>query len=176
MTKSDKTRREFLKTMGLGAAAATALGRGALAATAPEGSTMPKKKRPNVLFICTDYQAGEDGPSLGAPFLDMPAMDRLCREGAVLLNHYSTAPICVPARYTWVTGQYPHIHGAYDNNGKFPDDGPVLMRLLREEGYNTVGVGKMHFNPMKHEAGFDRRIIADQKEAGWNRDDFGAGA
>lgn len=46
------------------------------------------------------------------------------------------------------------------------------MELLKQEGYNTVGVGKMHFHPITRMAGYDRRIIADQKEAAWLDDDY----
>lgn len=128
------------------------------------------EKRPNILFITTDYQSGMDGPSLGSPFLDMPALDRLCQEGMVFSRHYSNAPICMPARYTWISGRYPHYHGAWDNVGHWlPDGTPVLMELLQQAGYQTVGVGKMHFTPWNRQAGFDRWISADRK--GNNRSD-----
>lgn len=129
-------------------------------------------KRPNVLFICTDYQSGMDGPSLGSPFLDMPALDRLCKEGMVFSRHYSTAPICMPARYTWISGRYPHYHGAWDNTGRWlPEGTPILMELLQQAGYHTVGVGKMHFSPWNREAGFDTWISADRKGNGqWDNE------
>jgi arylsulfatase len=125
------------------------------------------QKRPNVLFICTDYQSGADGPSLGSPHLDMPALDRLCKEGMTFTRHYSTAPICIPARYTWISGRYPHYHGAWDNVGRWlPEGTPILMELLQKSGYHTVGVGKMHFQPWNREAGFDKWISADRKGNG----------
>lgn len=130
-------------------------------------------KQPNILFITTDYQAWEDGPDLGSPFLDMPALSRLCREGLVCANHYSSAPICMPARYSIVSGTYPHTHGVFDNRGEWlPEGSPLLMESLRGAGYQTIGVGKMHFHPIERMAGFDRRIIADQKEGRWIEDDY----
>ena len=138
-----------------------------LAAAAPRTwvqSGTDRQNRPNILFICTDYQSGEDGPSLGSPFLQMPALDRLCRNGVVFTRHYSNAPICMPARYTWITGQYPHTHGKWGNNaGWLPKDSPVLMELLGQNGYYSVGIGKMHFDPWDRTAGFSRRITADRK-------------
>jgi choline-sulfatase len=121
--------------------------------------------RPNILFITTDYQSGEDGPSLGSPFLDMPALDRLCKNGVVFNRYYSTAPVCQPARMTWLTGQYPHTHGMWNNNKnhRIPEDSPILMKELDKHGYYTLGIGKMHFNPWDRMAGFHRRIIADRK-------------
>ena len=155
-------RRDFLKRTGLGLAVGLPLCVGS--ARVGEQSS---KKRPNILFICTDYQSGADGPSLGSPFLDMPALDRLCREGMVFTRHHSTAPICMPARYTWISGRYPHYHGAWDNTGKWlPEGTPILMELLQKAGYHTVGVGKMHFKPWNREAGFDKWISADRKGNG----------
>ena len=121
--------------------------------------------KPNILFITCDYQSGEDGPSLGSPFLDMPALDRLCRHGVVCERHYSTAPICMPERYSWVSGQYPHTHGQWSNMGSrwLPEGTPILMEELVKGGYYTLGIGKMHFAPWDRLAGFSRRIIADCK-------------
>jgi len=176
MATHEQTRRDLLKTAGLGAGVAGLVAAGCRPSTAPSPNrpaAPPRPHQPNILFICTDYQAGQDGPSLGSPFLDMPALDRLCREGAVFTQHYSSAPICVPARYTWVTGRYPHYHGAWDNHHRWvPHGTPILMECLRDAGYHTVGVGKMHFHPITRMAGFARRIIADQKEAAWLEDDF----
>jgi len=59
--------------------------------------------------------------------MDMPGMDRLCCEGTICRNHYSNAPICVPARYSIITGTYPHYHGATDNVRKWVPDGSPMM-------------------------------------------------
>jgi len=154
MSKTESSRRDFLKALGLGAAAG-------LAVPGTLGMGAPRDKKPNILFVQTDYQRGVDGPSLGTDFLKMPAMERLCREGAVFSRHISTSPICMPARFCWVTGQYPHTHGQWDNYKRsWPQGSCNLMRLLKDLGYNTVGVGKMHFHPWDGMHGFDRRIIA----------------
>lgn len=163
-SKTTKTsRREFLKKCGFGAAVI------ASGTSSPLFAGLGSKEkgnhdRPNILLICTDYQAGEDGPSLGSPFLDMPALDRLCRNGVVFTKYYSTAPICQPARCTWITGQYPHTHGMWGNYEQWiPEDSPILMKELGKSGYYTMGIGKMHFKPWDRMAGFHRRIIADRK-------------
>jgi len=117
--------------------------------------------KPNILFITTDYQAWEDTPDL-TPVLQMPNLERLSDEGLVFNNHYCTAPVCMPSRYSIVSGTYPHTHGAWDNTSKWiPDNSPVLMEELRKAGYYTAGIGKMHFKPWDRMAGFDERIIAD---------------
>ncbi|HKL67655.1 MAG TPA: sulfatase-like hydrolase/transferase, partial [Bacteroidales bacterium] len=117
--------------------------------------------KPNIIIITTDYQAWEDVPEL-TPELKMPALDRLYNEGVVFRNHYCTAPVCMPSRYTLVSGTYPHTHKMWDNGGKWlPDGSPLLMDELNKAGYKTVGIGKMHFKPWDRMAGFDERIIAD---------------
>jgi arylsulfatase A-like enzyme len=181
MSKEEHTRREFLQTAGLGAAALAAgpgfAGRG-------DGATS-EARRPNILYITTDYQAGEDVPwagsprAPGSPFLQMPHLQRLGEEGVVFDRHNCTAPICIPSRYTMVTGQYPHTHGKWDNYGGWvPEGSPVLMEELGEAGYHNAGIGKMHFDPWDRMAGFDRRIIADNK-GNWKysnnlKDDYAA--
>jgi arylsulfatase A-like enzyme len=162
MDRSKTTRRQFLKQAGAGAAALAAGSESLISAMQNRRSI--KTDRPNILFICTDYQSGEDGPSLGASFLDMPTLDRLCRNGVLFSRHYSTAPVCQPARCTWLTGQYPHTHGMWGNYEQWiPEDSPVLMKELGKIGYYTVGIGKMHFKPWNRIVGFHRRILADRK-------------
>jgi len=157
--RKGSTRREFLKTAGMGAAALS-LGPQFQSSKAKSGAD----RRPNILFVQTCYQAGEDGPSLGSPFLEMPNLDQLCEEGVVFNRHYCTAPICTPSRDTLITGQYPHTHGQWDNYDSWiPEDSPVLMKRLGEAGYQSAGIGKMHFRPWDRMAGFDHRIIADNK-------------
>jgi len=160
------SRRDFIKKLGLSAAALSLSGCGQIIKKTTEPTAMQPalSEKPNILFICTDYQSGEDGPSLGTPFLDMPALDRLCKNGVVFDRHYSTAPVCMPERYTWITGQYPHTHGKWSNGGGWVKDGTaVLMEELGKHGYYSLGIGKMHFAPWEEMAGFNRRITADRK-------------
>lgn len=163
------TRRDFLGHLGAAAGAS---------AFARQPAARPPA-RPNLLLVTTDYQSGRDGPSLGHTFLDMPAFNRICREGLVFERYYSSAPICIPSRYSLITGLYPHSHGAQDNQDAWvPDGSPILMEHLRSVGYHTIGVGKMHFSPWDRMAGFDRRVTADRKGNGMadneRRDDYAA--
>ncbi|MDG2397104.1 MAG: sulfatase-like hydrolase/transferase [Flavobacteriaceae bacterium] len=124
-------------------------------------SSLPE--RPNILFIMTDYQSGQDIPA-ETEILNMPNLKRLAEEGIIFKNHIATAPICMPSRSTIVTGLYPHSHGIWDNIGKWvPEDSDILMEELVKLGYHTTGIGKMHFTPFDRMAGFDKRIIADGK-------------
>ena len=120
-------------------------------------------RKPNILFITTDYQAGDDIPGITS-VLQMPNLAKLMREGATFQNHYSVAPVCIPSRYSIISGMYPHYHGNWDNTGAWlPPNTPTLMEILSKNGYHTVGIGKMHFSPWDRIAGFQERIIADRK-------------
>jgi len=118
-------------------------------------------EKPNIILITTDYKAWEDVSAL-TPVLKIPALDKLYREGFVFNNHYCTAPVCMPSRYTIVSGTYLHTHKMWDNGGRWLYEGsPILMEEFDRAGYRTVGIGKMHFKPWDRMTGFDERIIAD---------------
>ena len=133
--------------------------------------------KPNFLFISTDYQRGVDLPSFGSPFLIMPNVDRLCEEGVVFKNHISTNPICMPARACWMTGQYPHTHGLWDNvDMDWLHTTPTLMRKLKDLDYYNVNVGKLHIGPViLHDRleDFHRRIECYSRDGGPSDDDYG---
>ncbi|MGC9471417.1 MAG: sulfatase family protein [Bacteroidales bacterium] len=154
-------RRTFIRTTGLGSAGVAG---SSVLGTLNWSFTFRSEQKPNILFITTDYQAGEDIPCSTGSFLQMPNLKRLYREGVVFNHHYCTAPICMPARYTFISGQYPHNHGMWDNGGKWvPEGTPLLMQQLSQRGYQVIGVGKMHFHPWDRMAGFHKRIFAERK-------------
>ncbi len=123
-------------------------------------------EKPNILFITADYMAWEDIPE-ETPVLEMPAIAKLSKEGLVFENHYCNAPVCMPARYSIVSGTYPHTHGRWDNGGGWlPEGSPVMMEELKKSGYQTVAIGKMHFSPRERMAGYDIKISAEGKGNG----------
>lgn len=130
--------------------------------------------KPNILFITTDYTRGVDVPMAGSPFLKMPTIDRLSREGAVFIRHSCVSPICMPARATIVTGSYPHSHSLWDNTGiSVKKEGkPFLITDLKKLGYKTVGIGKMHFSPFKADYDYDHRITQEGKDRHYRDDDY----
>jgi arylsulfatase A-like enzyme len=54
--------------------------------------------------------------------------------------------ICAPSRATLLTGKHSHMNGKYDNRGAFNHDQPQFQKILRNNGYQTVMVGKIHLN------------------------------
>ncbi|UJH67838.1 sulfatase [Allomuricauda sp. SCSIO 65647] len=130
-------------------------------------------KRPNILFITTDYTRGSDLEYLGRP-LRMPVLQDLIANGAVFTKHSSVSPICMPARASIVTGLYPHTHSLWDNRAisvKKPN-WPFLTRDLQSAGYTTLGIGKMHFHPFQEDYYYDHRVTLEGKDRDYRDDDY----
>src|SRR5437763_1284709 len=78
----------------------------AVAAAAPAASAAP---RPNVVVIETDDQTAS---TLWA----MPILQRdLADRGVTFDNSFVSYSLCCPSRATFLTGQYSHKHGVFDN-------------------------------------------------------------
>lgn len=125
--------------------------------------------RPNILLIMTDQQRYDTIAALGNPIIRTPALDRLVHGGTAFTRAYTPSPVCVSARCALLTGLPPHRTGCVDNM-PMPQDTPSLMEALAGAGYQTHGVGKMHFVPDARKLwGFESR---DFSEEGGGEDDF----
>jgi len=88
-----------------------------------------------------------------------PNFDRIAAGGVRFSRAYSTTPTCTPARAGLLTGQAPWHHGML-GYGKVAPCYPVeLPRLLREAGYFTFGIGKMHWFPQRALHGFHATLL-----------------
>lgn len=103
-------------------------------------------ERPNLLIFFTDQQRADTISSLGNPDICTPNLDRLVREGTAFTRAYSASPVCVSSRCALATGQMAARTGCWDNMA-MPQDVPSYMEVLAGAGYQTHGVGKMHFTP-----------------------------
>ena len=72
---------------------------------APAQAQAPPQ-RPNVVVILGDDLGFADLGSFGSE-IKTPNLDRLVRRGVACTNAYSSCPVCVPARYTLMTGCEP---------------------------------------------------------------------
>jgi arylsulfatase A-like enzyme len=145
-------RREFLRTLGLGAAA---LGAGALGAP---GRAHAQTQRPNIVFFLIDDQRFDAMSCMGnPPWLRTPNMDRLRVEGALFANAFVVQSLCAPSRAAFLSGRYGHCTGVYDNMGHDPNpDVRTYPMVLQQAGYNTAFVGKWHMaNTNMPRPGFD---------------------
>lgn len=117
---------------------------------------------PNILLLFTDQQRHDTISALGNPIIRTPALDRLATEGTAFLRCYSPSPVCMPARAAMLTGLPPHVTGCVDNVA-FPERAASIMQLLAARGYQTHGVGKMHFGgDWKRLWGFESRDTSEE--------------
>ena len=116
-------------------------------------------ERPNILLIMTDQHRGDCLGADGNSVILTPNLDRLAAAGVRFTNAYSSTPTCTPARAALLTGQSPWSHGML-GYGKVAEHYPAEMpQLLRDAGYSTTGIGKMHFTPQRALHGFERTIL-----------------
>lgn len=149
----------------------------------------PAPARPNIIYIYADdmgyaelgcYRSG----GAGQPKIRTPNLDQVAREGIRFTQHYTSMPVCAPARCMLLTGKHgghAYIRGNYEMGG-FPDSleggqmplypgAFTIGRMLQQSGYKTACIGKWGLgmanttgNP--NEQGFDYFYgYLDQKQA-----------
>lgn len=102
----------------------------------------------NILFLCADQMRGDALGCAGNSYIETPHLDRLAARGARFPNAFSVDPVCVPARATMITGNYPHrCTGEKRNGGSVKSDQIVMPEYFRAHGYKTYASGKLHFLP-----------------------------
>ena len=143
------TRRAFVQASAAGAAASQA------SATT----------RPNVLFIMLDQWRFDCLGANGNQFIRTPHLDKLAGRSANFTQTCVQAPVCVPSRLSFFTGRYPHSHKNRVNYTPYQQPEPKMQRLLKDAGYQTGSVGKLHFHPPTAEhardTGFDHVLLDD---------------
>ena len=90
-------RRNFLKTVGLGAAA--------LSVTQFEFCGRTSGQKPNVIFILADDLGYGELGCYGQEKIRTPNIDRIAAEGMKFTQHYSGSPVCAPSRCVLLTGK-----------------------------------------------------------------------
>ncbi len=99
--------------------------------------------RPNIVFILVDDLRWDE---VDYPFVRVPNIQRLAREGVRFRNAFVTTPLCSPSRASFLTGQYAHKHGITDNTDRSARSHELVTfpRLLHDVGYETAFLGKWH--------------------------------
>ncbi|MEJ8843705.1 sulfatase-like hydrolase/transferase [Lacibacter sp. H375] len=108
--------------------------------------------RPNVIIILTDDQGYADVGFNGCKDIPTPNIDRIAKNGVVFTNGYVSYAVCAPSRAGLITGRYQDRFG-YSRNPLYKPFDPTiglplteqtLPELLKQNGYNTMGIGKWH--------------------------------
>jgi arylsulfatase A len=112
-------------------------------------------RTPNIIYIYADDLGYGELGSYGQTKIKTPNLDRLAKEGIRFTKHYTSTPVCAPARCMLLTGRHgghSFIRGNYEMGG-FPDDkeggqmplpdGAVtIAKVLKSAGYTTGAFGK----------------------------------
>ena len=108
------------------------------------------KSKPNILLMVAEDH-GLQLSCYGDKHISTPNLDTLAREGVRFEHAYVTQAGCSPSRASIFTGQYPHNNGqiglATHGLRMYKDDTPNLTTYLKDAGYRTGIIGKIHVNP-----------------------------
>lgn len=107
-------------------------------------------QRPNILLIVSE----DNGPELGCygePHVKTPVLDKLADEGVRFQNAYVPQAGCSQSRAALLTGLYPHQNGqiglATWGFRMYCENTPNVVRSLKQAGYRTGIIGKLHIKP-----------------------------
>jgi arylsulfatase A-like enzyme len=101
----------------------------------------------------SDDHAYQAISSYGSSPIKTPNIDRIAKEGALMLEACVTNSVCSPSRAVMLTGKYSHINGLRDNGTFFNGAQETLPKILRQHGYKTAVIGKWHL--WSEPTGFD---------------------
>ena len=146
MSEGHCTRRDVLKTVGLGAAGAVLPGE-------LSGMEPAAQEEPNILFILTDQHRRDAIGAYGKPGVKTPHIDSLGRDGIRFDRAYVAQPVCAPNRASIQSGLYPHAHGLLENTWPLSPRIQTMAEML--EDYDCGYFGKWHLG-RQHTQGFDR--------------------
>lgn len=104
-------------------------------------------KKPNIIIIITDQQASWTISTYGKQsFLQTQHLDSIANNGIAFENYFVNTNPCTPSRGTFLTGLYPHSHGAFANNIPIDQSKQTFAHLLLNADYDTCYIGKYHLD------------------------------
>jgi arylsulfatase A len=142
------------------------------------------QQKPNVIYIYADDLGYGELGVYGQTKIKTPFLDAMAKEGIRFTQHYTSAPVCAPARCMLMTGVHAghsYIRGNYELGGfadnkeggqmPLPENTFTIAKLMKNAGYQTALVGKWGLgmsnstgNP--NQQGFDYAYgFLDQKQA-----------
>lgn len=112
------------------------------------GASAQSQEKPDVLFIAIDDLNDWVGVLGGHPQARTPNIDALAARGMLFTNAHTPGAACLPARTAILTGVSPFKSGIYSMRGDWREnprlsDVKTLPRYFRDNGYATLGAGKL---------------------------------
>ncbi len=126
-------------------------------------------KKPNILIILPDQLRKQALSCYGDKNINTTNIDEYAKNGVRFANASSSFPVCVPFRYSFMTGRCAH----YDNVPAIHYEMPVEEKTLADEfndaGYETIYVGKWHIAGTKMQKGADLSYVPPKNQGRWSK-------
>lgn len=123
----------------------------------------------HILLLFTDQQRWDTISALGNSHIQTPHLDALARDSVVFDQCITPSPVCVPARLSMLSGQYPVRTGCNNNNVENCYTGSGFYAQITAANYQSCCVGKMHhlidpYGPMGFEKRYTQEELADPRD------------
>ena len=102
------------------------------------------KQHPNIILILADQLRRSALGCYGSPDAATPRLDALAREGIAFTAACSTFPVCVPYRFTLMTGLAAFTRDVPCRGWRLSPAERTLADEFNEAGYDTAWIGKWH--------------------------------
>ena len=115
-----------------------------------------RKRKLNVLFIAVDDLRPQLG-CYGQKQIHSPNIDRLAADGLLFERAYCQQAVCAPSRASILSGTRPDTTKIYDLNTPLRKTMPDVLTLpehFKNNGYETVSIGKIYHHPKDDSQGW----------------------
>lgn len=123
---------------------------------------------PNILIILADQLRRQALGCYGSPDVATPNIDRLARGGVQFDAACSTYPICVPFRFTLMTGQYAHTRQVPGIDWRMSPAERTMADEFNEAGYESIYIGKWHLHGGMGECAF-KTPVPREHQGRWHK-------
>lgn len=113
------------------------------------------RQKPNIIYIYADDLGYGELGCYGQQKIKTPNLDQMAKEGMRFTQHYTSTPVCAPARCMLMTGKHgghSYIRGNYELGGfedsteggqmPLPEGTFTIAKMLQQAGYKTGAIGK----------------------------------
>lgn len=110
-------------------------------------------EKPNVLFIAIDDMNDAVDLLDTTYHIKTPNLQKIADQGVLFTNAFCNSPACNPSRASILSGLYPSTTGIYGNQTDWRaaiPDAVTIPEYFGENGYLTIGAGKIYHHQMNH--------------------------
>src|SRR3546814_19597335 len=96
------------------------------------------RRRPNILILMVDQMSGTLCPDGPADFLHTPRLKAFAERALRFRSCYTSSPLCLPSRASFMSGLLPSGTGVYANAAEVPAPLPTFAPYLPRARYPTA--------------------------------------